>query len=65
MRMDEPEPVAKAIVRAIEKDRSESYLGFPESLFARINALLPGLVDLAIAKQTSSLFEYASGRKKL
>jgi len=65
MRMDEPEPVAKAIVRAIEKDRSESYLGFPESLYVRINALLPGLVDLAIAKQTSSLFEYASGRKKL
>ena len=64
MRMDEPEPVAKAIVRAIEKERSEAYLGFPESLFARINALLPGLVDLALARQTPGLLEFASGRKK-
>jgi short-subunit dehydrogenase len=63
MRMDEPGPVAKAIVRAIEQQRSEAYLGFPESLFARINAVLPGLVDFALAKQTPNLMAYAISRK--
>ncbi len=63
MRMDEPGPVAKAIVRAIELQRSEAYLGFPESLFARINAVLPGLVDLALSKQTPNLLAYAISKK--
>ncbi len=63
MQMDQPEPVARAIVRAIEKERSEAYLGFPESLFARINAVLPGLVDRALSKQVPSLLHYAVGRK--
>jgi short-subunit dehydrogenase len=63
MRMDEPGPVAKAIVQAIEQERSECYVGFPESLFARVNALLPGLVDLALTRQTPSLLAYAIGRR--
>jgi short-subunit dehydrogenase len=62
MHMDEPEPVARAIVKAIEKERSEAYLGFPESFFARLNAIFPGLVDKALAKQTPSLHEYAAGQ---
>lgn len=63
MHMDEPEPVARAIVRAIEKERSEAYLGFPESLFARLNGLFPSLVDKALTKQTPSLLAFASGQK--
>ncbi len=63
MRMDEPGPVAKAIVLAIKQERSEAYLGFPESLFARINALFPGLVDFALAKQTPNLLAYAISKK--
>lgn len=62
MHMDEPEPVARAIVRAIEKERSEAYLGFPESIFARLNALLPGLVDMALAKQTPGLQTFAASQ---
>ncbi|MGO9446170.1 MAG: SDR family oxidoreductase [Thiobacillaceae bacterium] len=62
MHMDEPGPVAKSIVKAIEQERSECYLGFPESLFARINAVLPGLVDFVLAKQTPSLLAYAIGK---
>lgn len=60
MRMDEPERVAKAIVRAIEKDQNECYIGFPESLFARINALLPGVVDAALNRQAASLSAFTS-----
>ena len=40
MNMDEPQWVAQRIIEAIEHDASERYLGFPESLFTRINALL-------------------------
>ncbi len=61
MHMDAPEPVALAIVRAIERDRKEAYLGFPEGLFARINGILPGLVDRALAAQLPALMAYASG----
>jgi len=63
MHMDEPEPVAAAIVRAIEKETNEAYIGFPESLFARINAILPGVVDKALAKQTPELQDYATAHQ--
>lgn len=63
MNMDEPGPVAAAIVRAIEKESNEAYIGFPESLFARINAVLPGVVDKALARQTPDLQGYASARQ--
>lgn len=59
MHMDEPEPIAQAIVRAVEKERKELYLGFPENVFARINAVFPALVDMALAKQTAILRRYA------
>ena len=63
MRMDAPEPVALAIVRAIERDRKEAYLGFPEGIFARVNGILPGLVDRALARQVPTLMAYASTAK--
>ena len=59
MRMDEAQSVAEQIVRAIEKDRNEAYLGWPEKLFARINGVLPGLVDQGIAKQVAGILTLA------
>ncbi len=59
MNMDDPEWVADQIVAAIEKGRKEVYLGFPESLFVRINALLPRLVDLAVAGQMRVMGKFA------
>lgn len=49
--MDSPESVADAVLRAIELDRSELYLGWPEKFFVRLNGLLPSLVDKALRKQ--------------
>lgn len=49
--MDQPESVADAVLRAIELDRSELYLGWPEKFFVRLNGLLPSLVDKALRKQ--------------
>jgi len=51
MNMDEPDAVVEKIIQAIEKDKKDSYFGFPESLFVRVNALLPRLVDKALAAQ--------------
>lgn len=49
MNMDPPEQIARRIVEAIRGRKKEVYFGFPESLFVRINALLPRLVDGALA----------------
>lgn len=46
--MDEPEEVAAIIVDAIERDAKERYIGWPEKFFARLNSLLPRLVDHAL-----------------
>ena len=51
MNIDSPESVARRIANAIEAGKKDVYLGFPESLFVRINALLPRLVDKALRKQ--------------
>ena len=59
MTMDEPAPVAARMVRAIERDRKDVFLGFPETLFVRINALLPRLVDAALGKQNRIMREYS------
>ena len=58
MRMDNAHWVATRIVRAIEQDRKEVYLGFPESLFARINGLFPQLIDKFINKQVPALIDF-------
>lgn len=59
MNMDAPEWVAARIVEAMEKGRKEVFLGFPESLFVRINAILPRLVDGALRKQNRAMAEFA------
>ena len=49
--IDPPDLVARAIAGAIEADRAETCIGRPESVFVRLNALLPRLVDRALARQ--------------
>jgi len=51
MTMDEPQHVAQAIVAAVRADRDECYLGWPEKLFVRVNAVLPRLVDAGVRGQ--------------
>lgn len=48
MALDDPDRIADRIVAAIRTDRRDVYLGFPESLFVRLNALAPGLIDGAL-----------------
>ncbi len=49
MNMDQPQAVADRIVDVVAARKREAYLGFPEALFVRLNALLPGLVDQALS----------------
>lgn len=49
--MDPPEMVARVIADAIEHDRREVYIGWPERFFVRVNAMAPGLVDRAMTAQ--------------
>jgi len=58
MNMDKPEAVAKQIVQSIIKDHKEKYIGFPESLFIRINAIIPALVDMATRSQNKIAEKY-------
>ncbi|MCB1877263.1 MAG: SDR family oxidoreductase [Chromatiales bacterium] len=60
MNMDEPARVGQSVRKALEKDRKEVYIGFPESLFVRINALFPRLVDRALRKQNQSVAAFAA-----
>jgi len=60
MNMDEPEVVAKQIMTAIRRRKKECHPGFPESLFVRINAIFPGLVDRATRKQNREARAFAT-----
>jgi short-subunit dehydrogenase len=63
MNMDEPEAVVAKIITAIEADKKDAYFGFPESLFVRLNAVLPRLVDGALAAQNRVAGAFAKGEK--
>ncbi|WP_083582100.1 SDR family oxidoreductase [Halomonas aestuarii] len=53
--MDSPQRVARLVRRAIEAGREETQLGGPERLFARLNALVPGVVDRALRRQLPTI----------
>ena len=59
MPLDNPYVVAARIVRAIARRERDVYIGFPEAFFVRINAILPRIVDVALAgadKKARELF---------
>jgi short-subunit dehydrogenase len=58
--MDTPQCVAEAIVSALRDERREVLLGAPERLFAKLNALLPSLVDRSLRRQLAVIRRYAS-----
>jgi short-subunit dehydrogenase len=49
--MDSPEFVASSIVNSIKNKKKRSQLGWTEAIQSKINSLLPGVVDSALAKQ--------------
>ena len=59
MNSDEPSVVARYAVCAIEQDCKDYYIGWPECLFVRINAILPRLVDGVLRKQNRQMRTFA------
>lgn len=62
--MDDPADVARAVLKAVQSERSELYLGWPEKLFVRINGMLPGVVDRALRKQLPVIRRYLASHSK-
>jgi hypothetical protein len=58
--MDPPATVARAACDMLESGRREAVFGWPEKLFVRINALLPGLVDGSLRKQLPAIRRHAT-----
>jgi short-subunit dehydrogenase len=62
--MDEPATVARELVALVERPARERLLGMPERLFARLNQILPGLVDRALRRQLSIIRRHAPALSK-
>ena len=57
--MDEPAAVAEALAELLRRPGRERLLGMPERLFARLNQILPGVVDRALRRQLPVIRRHA------
>lgn len=60
--MDTPERVAEALVRLLKRPVRERLLGMPERFFARVNQVLPALVDNGLRKHLDVIRSHARHR---
>jgi short-subunit dehydrogenase len=58
--MDPPAQVAVAACAMLEAGKASAVCGWPERLFVRINALLPGVVDGSLRKQLPVIRRHAA-----
>ena len=56
---DSAEFVAKQAVIALNKEVTRRWLGWPERFFVKLNAIFPGVVDKALAKQHAIIARHA------
>jgi len=57
--MDEPALVTRELLELLRRPVRERLLGMPEALFARLNQLLPGVVDRALRRQLPIIRRHA------
>ncbi len=62
--LDEPEKVAAIVVKALENEKQEVFIGQPESFFAWLNGVFPQMVNLGLKKQTVIAKEYVTRKLK-
>lgn len=58
-RSDSPQVAARQIVAALAAGRGETYLGFPERLFAWLNGVAPALIDRALRPKLAVVKRHA------
>ena len=56
---DEPQTVARQVLKALREERPESCPGWPERIFARLNGIFPRLLDRALRGQLSTIQRFA------
>lgn len=52
--VDSPAHVSQAILLGLEQEKQEVFLGQPQSFFAWLNGVVPGLVNLGLKKQAKT-----------
>jgi short-subunit dehydrogenase len=62
---DMPAYVAKEITKVLETNQAVRFLGWPEKLFVRVNALFPGIVHKALVKKLDVIKRYANHKGEL
>jgi short-subunit dehydrogenase len=62
MNQDEPGDVARAVMAAIDRGGADSYFGWPEKFFVRLNSIFPRLVDKSLMKQVAQMRPFTSQR---
>lgn len=61
--MDDPSLVAREVMRVIRGPANrDKYIGWPEKIFVRINALFPALVDNSLRKQLPTIRRFATSK---
>jgi short-subunit dehydrogenase len=51
--MDSPEKVTKIIVKSLEQEKQEVFIGQPQSFFAWLNGVAPTMVNMGLRKQNA------------
>lgn len=59
-RMDSPDFVAAQLLAQLKSSQSRRFLGWPEQLFVRLNALFPAIVDKALRGKLALITKFAS-----
>lgn len=62
-KVDPPEKVAKAFISLLEGKNNRKSVGWPEKFFARINGLLPELVDSSFKKSLATILKFTQGEQ--
>jgi len=57
--LDEPEKIAAIMVKALEQEKQEVFIGQPESFFAWLNGVAPKIVNIGLKKQARLAKEFA------
>lgn len=52
-KMDDPETVANIVVKALESEKQEVFIGQPQTFFAWLNGVSPKIVNIGLKKQTA------------
>jgi len=62
--LDEPEKVAAIVVKALEQEKQEVFIGQPETFFAWLNGVAPKIVNVGLKKQARLAKEFAIRKLK-